>query len=589
MQYLTNILQLLGGLAMFLYGMNTMGNGLEKAAGNRMGQIIDRLTGNLFKALVVGAGVTALIQSSNATLVMVVGFVNSGIMTLQQSVGVILGAHIGTTITSVIISLNSIGDKLWILNLFKPATLAPLALAAGIVMLLFIKGRKTGVLGEILAGFGVLFIGMSQMSSAMSFLNDLPSFQSFIQQLSNPVFGILTGLLLTVIIQSSSASVGILQAAAAATGCISFPTAAAIILGENLGSCVSALMSSMGATRAAKRAAVLNLMFMAGGMLIATVLLFVLGLGKYLTMWNSYATMTSVSMFHIGYNICNSIVMTFLSRPMVMIVEKLIPDDEADVYEDKIAVSLDERLLATPSLGLNQTYKEVANMMRLAIDNVHICYDILTGKVVKSQSELHEVEDMTDRYESAITQYLIRLTDQKLTAHESTQISSLFHIITDIERIGDHAYTMGNSLIKLADQSDFSDVAKHQIVNMFKAVEKLMTMTLQSFETQDVRLAAAVHPLEDVVDYLEDYLKSEHLERLANKECHFETGIIFLDIVNALKRISDHCSNISLAVEQVGGKEGIDFDPHTHLKYVHENKSDEYTRVYDKYIAKYTK
>lgn len=589
MQYITNILQLVGGLAMFLYGMNTMGNGLEKAAGNKMGMIIDKLTGNLFKGLLIGTAVTALIQSSSATTVMAVGLVNSGIMSLQQSVGVVLGAHIGTTITSVLISLNSIGDKLWVMNLFKPSTLAPVALAVGMVLLLFIKGRKTNVLGEILAGFGVLFIGMSQMSGAMSFLNGLPAFQSFIQQLSNPMLGLLTGIILTVIIQSSSASIGILQAAAAATGCISFPTAAAMILGMNLGTCISAITSSIGASRAAKRTAVLNVMFMAGGMLIATLLLFVFGLGRYLSMWDSFATMTNISMFHIGYNICNSIVMIFLSKPLVMLVEKIVPDKGGEEISERIAVSLDDRLIATPSLALNQAHKEVVNMMRYAVEGVNACYEILTGNSKKTQEELHEIETMTDRYESTITQYLIRLSDQKLTGHESTYISTMFHVITDIERIGDHAYSMGRQIIGLNDTDGFSKIAEHQILNMFKAVQKLLTMTIQAFETEDTRLAAAVHPLEDVVDYLEEHLKNEHLARLANKECHFETGIVFLDLVNSLERISDHCSNISLAVEQVGRREGSDFDPHKYLKHVHENKSEEYTRVYDKYIAKYTK
>ncbi|MDD6484401.1 MAG: Na/Pi cotransporter family protein [Clostridiales bacterium] len=584
----TNVLTLLGGLAMFLYGMNTMGEGLEKTAGSKMGQIIDKLTGNLFKGLLVGAGVTAIIQSSNATLVMVVGFINAGLMTLKQSVGVILGAHIGTTITSVIVSLNDIGDSMWILQLFKPSTLAPIALAAGIICLLFIKTNKSKNIGTILAGFGVLFIGMNSMSGAMEGLNDLPWFQSFMSSLSNPVIGIILGLVLTVVIQSSSASIGILQAAAFA-GNIPFTAAAAIVLGNNVGSCVSALFSSIGANKESKRAALLNVFFMAGGMFIFSILLYVCRLGVFLPWWDSEATMVNISAFHILFNIFNSLLMTALSRPLLALVQKLVPDRPQDKEEKHKITSLDLRLIATPALAIMQTRRELVNMLIKAKDSLHTCYSILMGEEHKSEKELHAVETEIDRYDSAITQYLMRLTDQSLTEAESTAVSTMFHVVTDVERIGDHAYIIGKTLITMQEQGqEFSHVAREQVINMFKAVEKLVDMTIKAFETNDVRLASAVHPLEDVVGYLSDHLKSTHLKRLANKECHYQSGVYFLDLVNSLERISAYCSNVSLAVEQVGSKDSMDFDPHKHLKRVHENKSDKYTQVYDKYISKYT-
>lgn len=582
---ITNVLTLLGGLAMFLYGMNTMGDGLEKIAGNKMGQIIDKLTGNLFKGLLVGAGVTAIIQSSNATLVMVVGFINAGIMTLKQSVGVILGAHIGTTITSVIVSLNDISYGMWFLQIFKPSTLAPLALAAGVICLLFVKTNKSKNIGTILAGFGVLFIGMDFMSGALSDLNDMPWFQSFIETLSNPILGMLLGLGLTVIIQSSSASIGILQAAAFA-GHIPFASAAAIVLGNNVGSCISALVSSIGANKESKRAAILNVFFMAGGLCIVSVLLYALKLGRFLPWWDSEATMTNISAFHILFNIFNSLIMIGLSKPLSSLVYKLIPD--SDKEEDQ-TTSLDLRLIATPSLAIMQTYHELVNMMNHAKASTHICFEILTGVQHKSDDELHALETEIDRFDSSITQYLMRLTDQNLTEQESASVSTMFHVVTDVERIGDHAYIMGKKLISMEEQGyEFSEIAKKQLISMFKAVEKLLDMTISAFDIQDTNLAASVHPLEDVVSYLSDHLKSTHLKRLANKECHYQSGIYFLDLVNSLERISAYCSNVSLAVEQVSSKDSLDFDPHRHLKRVHENKSEQYTKVYDKYIAKYS-
>lgn len=585
---ISNILTLLGGLAMFLYGMSTMGDGLEKVAGKKMGEIIDRLTGSLFKGLLVGAGVTAIIQSSNATLVMVVGFVNAGLMTLKQSVGVMLGAHIGTTITSVIVSLNGIGDSMWILQLFKPSTLAPLALAAGIVCMMFLKTTRSGSIGTILAGFGILFLGMNAMSGAMEGLNKLPWFQPFMERLSNPMMGILVGIALTVVIQSSSASVGILQAAAV-TGAISFPTAAAIVLGCNVGSCVSALISSTGANRNAKKAAVLNFFFMFGGMLITAVLLWALGIGRFLipSLWNSAATMFTISGFHIVFNILNSFVMIALSAPLLALVNKFLPDIASD-EEDGYHLAIDLRLLNTPAFAIKQTNREILNMLTAARHGVHMCVEMLKGEADYSVTELHKHESLIDRYESDITQYLMRLTDRSMTAAESTSVGAMMHVVNDIERIGDHSYIIGQALTRLKEVPSMTSEAMSQIMNMFRAVEKVIDMTLHAFESGDIRLAVAVHPLEDVVSYLEESLRDSHLERLSNKECNYETGIIFLDIVNSLERISAYCSNVSLAVEQMYGSDGAAFDPHKHLKHLHENKSDEYRRAYDKYIQKYT-
>lgn len=317
------IFNLFAGLALFLYGMKIMGEGLEKSAGNQMSQIIDRLTGNIFKGLLIGTVVTALIQSSSATTVMVVGFINAGLMTLTQSVGVILGANIGTTVTAVLISLEDINaNAIWVLNLFKPSFLAPLAATAGVILLFFSNKKKYHYIGEILAGFGILFIGMDGMSDAMKFLQDSPVFASIMQSLENPILGILVGLILTMIIQSSSASVGILQAASA-TGLIGFSTAAAIVLGENIGTCVTAVISSVGANREAKKAAWLNVLFKTVGMLIFIIVLYVFGIGKLLPIWSRVATKTNIAVFHIIFNIINSILMIPISGLLVRLVDRI--------------------------------------------------------------------------------------------------------------------------------------------------------------------------------------------------------------------------------------------------------------------------
>ncbi len=582
---ISNILSLISGLAFFLYGMKIMGDGLEKVAGDKMSQIIDSVTGNLFKGVLVGAGVTAIIQSSSATTVMVVGFINAGLMTLKQSVGVIMGANIGTTITSMLISLEDVNASgLWVLNLIKPSNLAPVAVTIGVIMLMFLAKKKYNQVGEILAGFGILFIGMEMMSGSMEVLQDLPIFNQLMQTLTNPILGVLFGLILTVIIQSSSASVGMLQAAAA-TGCIPFQTAAAIVLGENIGTCVTALISSIGTKKDARRAAVLNVLIKTVGMLIFVIVLYGIGIGNIFPIWhNGYATKFNIAVFHLVFNIVNTVILLPFTKALVIAVKKIIPDAEGKEQNNP----LDERLLATPSLALSLTSKELVKMMTVAGESVKYGYDMLIGELDMTNGELEEVEDSIDLYEASITQYLVKIVDEPISEEENALISTTFHVITDIERIGDHALNISTAVNSMkAEGLSFSEAGMKEITNMYKAVNKLVRMTLQAYENSDARLASAVQPLEDVIDYLQERLKNSHLERLAKHECSFNIGVIFLDIINNLERIADHCSNIGLAVEQVKSANNSDFDSHAYLKYVHDNKSPEYTAVYDKYIEKY--
>lgn len=581
----TWILNLIAGLAMFLYGMKIMGEGLEKSAGNQMSQIIDKLTGNIFKGLLIGTLVTALIQSSSATTVMVVGFINAGLMNLTQAVGVILGANIGTTVTSVLISMEDINaSAIWVLNIFKPSFLAPLAVTAGVILLFFSNKKKYHYIGEILAGFGILFIGMESMSDAMGFLKDSPMFGNIMQGLSNPVLGILVGLVLTVIIQSSSASVGILQAASA-TGLIGFSTAAAIILGENIGTCVTAVIASMGANRESKKAAWLNVLFKTVGMLIFIIALYVFGIGKLLPVWSRVATKTNIAVFHIIFNIINSFLMIPISGLLVRLVDRLIPVRTSDNEH----TTLDERLLQTPTLALAQARRELMNMMHATKESVDIGYELLQTPKHADEDKLDALEDKIDIYESNITQYLIKVSDEPMTPAENVAISTMFHVITDIERIGDHAYNISYSLNKLFDEGNsFSASAKDELIKMYKAVNRMVDKTVSAFENGDAKLAADIQAIEDVIDLLKVQLKDAHLDRLTRHECTFEQGVVFLDLVTNLERIADHCSNIGISVEQISAQ-GTVIDPHEHLKDIHRNPSEEFQRIYDKYVDKYTK
>lgn len=581
----SNILSLIAGLGFFLYGMKIMGDGLEKTAGDRMSSIIDSVTGNLFKGVLVGTAVTAIIQSSSATTVMVVGFINAGIMTLKQSIGVILGANIGTCITAVLVSLESIDvSKVVLLNLIKPSNIAPIAVAAGVVMLMFIKKKKYNSIGEILAGFGILFIGMDMMSGSMEDLQNMSIFTSFMQTLKNPILGVLFGTIFTMIIQSSSASIGMLQAATI-SGVIPFPAAVTIVLGCNIGTCITAVISSIGTKKDARRAAAMNVIIKAFGAMVFVIVLYALGVGKLLPAWNGMADYGNIAVFHITFNCINVLLMLPFTNLLVKAVTTLIPDDNGKESDNP----LDERLLATPSLALAQALKELSRMMTLAGETVRYGYDIFTGELDISNEKLEEVEESIDIDESRITQYLVKIGDEKVSEEENAVISSTFHVLTDVERIGDHAFNISVAMNEMKDNNiKFSAAAQKELTNMYKAVNKLVGMTIQAYETTDVHLATAVQPLEDVIDYLQEDLKRLHLERLAKHECTFNAGVIFLDIVNNLERIADHCSNIGLAVEQVKSDNNLEFDPHAYLKYTHDNKSDEYRAVYDKYIRRYT-
>lgn len=580
---ITDFLTLFGGLGLFLYGMKIMGDGLEQAAGEKMQKIIEAMTSNIFKGVLVGTLVTGLIQSSSATTVMVVGFVNAGVMKLTQAVGVIMGANIGTTVTAQIIRLGDISANAWYFILLKPKTLAPLAIAIGVALVMFSKKKKLNNIGTILAGFGILFIGMGTMESAVHSLRDLPQFKQAFTAFRNPIVGVLVGAGVTAIIQSSSASVGILQAVAS-TGLVTFSSAVPIILGQNIGTCVTALLSSIGANKNAKKAAMIHLFFNIIGTII-----FLIGIYAYqgiigFSFWNHSINRGVIADFHTLFNIINTLLLLPFSGILVKLAHLTVRGKE----EAKTQQYLDERFLTTPSVAVSQTVKEVTRMGKVAQQNVLLSMDSILNKSTSSIGTIEENENIIDEMESNITQYLIKIADEPLSKEENKVVSGLFHVITDIERIGDHATNLAEITSYIVQEEiEFSDLAKHELTVITDAVKEIMDLAIKAYENQDIELAKKIQPCEDIIDLLKETLRIRHIDRLAQQKCNLKAGVIFLDIVNNLERIADHCSNIGISVEQLRSPEA-DFDPHQYLKHVHQNKTKEYQQMYAEYEKKYS-
>ncbi|NLY43595.1 MAG: Na/Pi cotransporter family protein, partial [Clostridiaceae bacterium] len=574
---------LFGGAAIFLYGMKLMGDGLEKTAGKRMQKIIEAVTSNRLKAVLVGAAVTAIIQSSGATTVMVVGFVNAGIMSLTQAVGVIMGANIGTTVTAQIIRLGDISASAWYFNLLRPNTLAPVVVALGVGLIMFSKKKKLNNIGEILAGFGLLFMGMGTMEEAVKGLRDLPQFKEMFMAFSNPVLGVLIGAVVTAVIQSSSASVGILQAAAS-TGLVSFSAAVPIILGQNIGTCVVALLSSIGASKNAKKAAMIHLFFNIIGTIIFLSAIYIYQYTIGFSFWNAPVNKGIIADFHTLFNIVNTIILFPFAEVLVKMAHLAIRGKE----RVKVQKTLDERFISTPSVAVSQTVKEVVRMGEVAKLNVCLSIQSILDKNVSAIGKIEDNEDIIDEMETEITQYLVKIADEPLNKEENKLVSALFNVITDIERIGDHATNLAEIAEYITHNDiEFSQIAREELVTITNAVKEIVGMTMTSLEKQDAKLAMRIQPCEDVIDLLKETLRMRHIDRLSQQKCSLKAGVIFLDIINNLERIGDHCSNIGVAIEQLKSPSS-NFDVHQYLRNVHINKTPEYEKMYAEYEKKYS-
>lgn len=541
----SSIFGFIGGLGMFLYGMNTMADGMQKSAGSKMNHFLGMLTNNRFMAVCLGALITAIIQSSGATTVMVVGFVSAGVLNLTQAVGVIMGANIGTTITAWIVSLSQLGDAMEVL---QPVFYAPLLIGIGALMILFSKKQRFHTIGEILVGLGLLFIGLDFMSSSISPYTDAPIFSKAFALLgSNPFLGMLIGALVTALLQSSSASVGILQTLAL-NGVVTTNAAIYITLGQNIGSCVTALLSSIGGSRTAKRAAIMHLSFNVIGAILFGVLGFVLfAILPGFAARNINAV--EISIFHTVFNLTNTALLFPFAKQLVKLSGIIVKEKGEEVSEDPEAETLkhlDERIFESPAFAVETAALEVVHMGQITLDNVKRGIDATITGSLDEIEEVYKVEKTINTMEKMLTEYLIKIDNLSLTEHQKLVVNDLFYSISDIERVGDHAENLAESASYLVERGlAFSETGVKDLEEISSSVLKSFTYAIEARSTGDMDAVRKVSQYEDEVDSLEEELREKHIERLSSGRCDASSGVIFLDIISNLERISDHAYNLA--------------------------------------------
>ena len=553
------ILTMVGGLALFLYGMNTMGDGLVMLSGGKLEQVLERLTKKRIMALLLGALVTAVIQSSSATTVMVVGFVNSGIMKLTQAVGIIMGANIGTTITSWILSLTGISSGNVFIKLLKPSSFSPVLAAIGIICMMTGKdGSRKKTIGSILLGFAVLMFGMETMSGAVSPLKDNPTFTGMLTAFSNPILGMAAGAVLTAVIQSSSASVGILQALCM-SGAVTYGTALPIIMGQNIGTCVTALISSIGASKNAKRAAFIHLYFnLIGTILFMAVFYFINHFVNFAFLSNT-AGAAGIAVIHSLFNIGCAIVLFPFADKLVALstftVKNQTASEPEQILPEKLA-ALDERFLDSPSFAIQLCKNAVIKMAEYSKKAIFLAMEVQTEYSSEKVAEVIQLEQLVDQFEDSIGTYLVKLAGKDLSMDDSHLLSLLLHCISDFERISDHAINITEAVDKLQKQGlEFTSQGKHELDSLGIAIRDIMTMTQNAFSTGNTTTAADVEPLEEVIDDLVMEMKQRHIVRLRSGNCSMEAGLLLEDILTNYERVSDHCSNIAAALIEIQADE----------------------------------
>lgn len=578
---LFEILSLLGGLAIFLFGMQVMGDALERRGGGKLKSILESLTSSPIKGVLLGAGVTGIIQSSSATTVMVVGFVNSGIMQLRQAISVIMGANIGTTVTAWLLSLTGIESSNIFVQLLKPSSFSPILAVIGVVLIMFTKNRKKQDTGYILVGFAVLMTGMDLMSSSVSGLKNNESFTQILTLFTNPLLGVLAGAVLTGIIQSSSASVGILQALST-TGSITYANAVPIIMGQNIGTCVTALLSAIGTSKNARRASIVHLCFNIIGT-ICFMLLFYLG-NKIIgfAFIDSSIDAAGIAVVHTTFNIFATLIMLPFTKGLEKLSKIIIRDDD----KPENAPMLDLRLLATPPVAINQAKKLADEMALTAKNSLLDAISLLDNYDAEIARKVREDEGIVDMYEDTLGTFLVKLSRESLSDEDSHEVSTLLHCIGDFERISDHAVNIAESAEELSGKGIiFSEDAKKEIDVMKAAVTEILANTYAAFKDENLSVAATIEPLEQITDNLKNKLRANHIVRLKKDECTIETGFIFSDLLTDFERIADHCSNIAVCLLSVANDS---FDTHEYLHHVKEDGENHYKENYEMYKAKYS-
>ena len=562
------VLSFVGGLAMFLYGMSAMGDGLTKLSGGKLEYLLEKLTSKRIMAVLLGAGVTAVIQSSSATTVMVVGFVNSGIMKLNQAVGIIMGANIGTTITSWILSLTGIqGDNVFI-KMLNPSSFSPILAIIGVFMLMLAKSDKKKNVGTLLTGFSILMFGMHTMSSAVSPLADVPEFTGLLVKFSMPVLGVLAGTILTAVIQSSSASVGILQALCA-TGSVSYAVAIPIIMGQNIGTCITAILSAIGAKKNAKRAAAVHLYFNLIGTVIFMTVFYLINAVVGFSFFHQAATPAGIAVIHSVFNVTATIILLPFAKGLEKLACLTIRDKKEDVVvsaEDREFMILEPRFLEKPAFAVEQSRNAARKMAEESHNALFTALSLVDKYSEEGVERVENMESKVDRYEDELGTYLVKLSHKDISEADSHSLSIMLHCIGDFERISDHAVNIMESAQELYEKGlKFSENAKKDLEVLGQAVEDIVNTAYEVFDKQDMKLAEKIEPLEEVIDELSKEVKRRHVQRLRNGECTIEMGFILSDITTCLERVADHCSNIGVCVTQVN--EDL-YDTHSHLNIV---------------------
>lgn len=577
---LFDALTLIGGLCLFLFGMDLMGQALERRAGNSLRSLIGRLTTNKFAGLFTGMGVTAIIQSSSATTVMVVGFVNSGVMALKQAINVIMGANIGTTVTAWILSLGGISSSNVFVQLLKPTSFTPILALIGIAMYMFMKSDKKKDTGTILLGFATLMFGMDTMSNAVEGLADVPAFQNLFIMFTNPILGVLAGAVLTAIIQSSSASVGILQALAA-TGQVTYGAAIPIIMGQNIGTCITAILSCIGANKNAKRTALVHLSFNVIGTLVWLTVFWISKTLFEIPLLSDSASLFGIALAHSAFNL----LCTLLLFPMSGLLEKLVCTIIPESADEKDEIEmLDERLLATPPIALERCNTLAIDMAKLAVSALEDSLVILENYDEELAAKIRKSESKTDKYEDVIGSYLVKLSALKISEQNTAEVSKLLKVIGDFERISDHAVNILEAAEELREkQLVFTSSANEEMKVISDAVAEIVDLSLKAFIENDLEAADNVEPLEEVIDRLKEKLRSRHIVRLQQGICSIEAGFVWSDLLTALERTSDHCSNIAGCVIDIAQN---NMNLHETLRFARTEDAG-YAEKYKKYMEQY--
>ena len=577
-----DVISLFGGLALFLFGMNLMSSSLEKRAGGRLKTLLSNITANPVKGFLLGVVVTALLQSSSATTVMVVGFVNSGLMTLGQSVGIIVGANLGASITPWLLSLAGIEGGSLILEIFKMSTITPIMALIGAILYIFQKKPAKRDTGMILLGFAILMYGMEAMSDSVMGLRDMPQFGEIISVLSNPVVGVLAGTIITAVIQSSSASIGILQALAT-TGKISYGTAIPVIMGQNIGTCISAILSCIGASKNAKRAAMIHLSFNVISTLVVLPLYYLVYELAGLTFATNFASPVSIALINTAYKVISIVVLLPVMRWLEPL-SKLIIRNSAEDGEETL---LDERLLKSPAVAVAQCRAVTVTMAEMAAKGIFDALKELGGYDEELAEDILKSENKVDWYEDKLGTYLVKLSGQNLSSEDNAQATKLLHMISDFERISDHSVNIMKSAEEISEKKlQFSTDAMRELNTMIDAVSEIMSLALASFRDDDLNSAVMVEPLEQVVDNLKDRIRMNHVKRMQTGECTIELGFILTDLVTNLEWVSDHCSNIAgymLEMSEANQNIGV----HEFLHNVRSGDTNEFNDYYDYFKVKY--